>query len=456
MNHSIPSSTVEKDVPVLSVSQLTTAIKLCLESSFPKVWIQGEISNFKRQSSGHLYFSLKDAESQISAVMFRGDATALKVLPKDGDNVVVRAEVNVYAASGRYQLLVRELRQVGIGELLIKLEELKAKIHKKGWFKKEHKKAIPKFPKCIGVVTSPTGAVIQDILNVLKRRFSGFHLILNPVKVQGEGAATEIAQAIRQFNESGLVDVMIIGRGGGSIEDLWAFNEECVAEAVFNSVIPIICAVGHESDHCIAEYVADVRAPTPSAAAEIVIAERAQQLDHLTQLQRRLQQTGFQQVRHLRHQLNGIVRHPVFTTPYALLGPWMQKLDHLRADIDGVVVAELKHKQVMMRGKKQLLHSLKPTAQIAFLKQKLDNWQRGIDHAMRHLIRQRHQHLNATAATLKAIDPKNLLKNGYSILFSEKEGTVIKSVREIEVAQEIRLMMMDGEALTTVKKVFPK
>lgn len=447
---------LENNLPVLSVSQMTNAIKLCLESSFPKVCIQGEISNLKRQSSGHLYFSLKDAESQIFAVMFRGDAAGLKLLPKEGDSVIVIAEINVYAPNGRYQLIVRELRQVGLGELLLKLEELKAKIHQRGWFKKEHKKEIPKFPKCIGVVTSPTGAVIQDIINVLKRRFAGFHLILNPVRVQGEGAAAEIAQAIRQFNESGLVDVMIIGRGGGSIEDLWAFNEEVVIEAVFHSKIPIICAVGHETDHCISDYVADLRAPTPSAAAEIVIAEKAQQLHHLMQLSRRLQHTATQQVRHLRQQLTGITRHAVFTTPYALLGPSMQRLDHLRNDLDSAISTDLKHKRVILKGKQQLLHTLKPTVQIAHLKQKLEYWRRGIDNGIHTFIQQRKQKLTATASTLGAIDPKNLLKNGYSILFSEKEGKVIRSVQEIKVDEEIRLMVMDGEALTTVKKVFPK
>ncbi|MBA3604330.1 MAG: exodeoxyribonuclease VII large subunit, partial [Parachlamydiaceae bacterium] len=277
--------------PVLTVTQITHAIKQSLESSFRHVWLQGEISNFKAQGSGHLYFSLKDQGAQIGAVMFRSEAAAIKIPPKDGAQVIIRGEINVYPQSGKYQIVVRELRYVGLGELLVKLEELKAKLYAKGWFNPQLKKPLPKFPKTIGVVTSPTGAVIQDILNVLQRRYPGFHLILNPVRVQGEGAAAEIALAINQFNRYALADVLIVGRGGGSIEDLWAFNEEIVAEAIFNSKIPIISAVGHETDVCLTDFVADARAPTPSAAATMVIADKAQVQHHLGQVRHRLMQS---------------------------------------------------------------------------------------------------------------------------------------------------------------------
>lgn len=332
----------------LTVTQLTQAIKLSLEAGFANVWLQGEISNCKCQTSGHLYFSLKDAQAQISAVMFRANVATLPFMPKDGNHVIVRGELNVYPPSGKYQLIVRELQQVGVGALLLKLEELKQKIHRKGWFKQEYKKPLPKFPKRIGVVTSPTGAAIQDILNILKRRFSGFNLILNPVKVQGEGSAQEIAEAIKQFNHYDLCDVMIVGRGGGSMEDLWAFNEEIVAEAIFHSKIPIISAVGHEIDHCIADYVADVRAPTPSAAAEIVIAEKSQQLNYLAQSKQRLQQTIYQLIRHDRRRLEGVMKQPIFLSATRLLGPWMQRLDHLREDIDVFLRQSLMQKRLRL------------------------------------------------------------------------------------------------------------
>ncbi len=224
---------LETSTKVLSVSELTSTIKRILEPNFSSICVRGEISNFKLQSSGHLYFTLKDDGSQISAALFRGNAARLSRMPKEGDQVIASGQISLYAPRGQYQIVVRDIQFLGVGELLLKLHELKNTLEKRGWFSTEYKKALPKFPRRIGVVTSPTGAVIQDILHVLKRRFSGFQVILNPVKVQGEGAAEEIAQAIQDINHHDLADLLIIGRGGGSIEDLWAFNEEIVAKAIF-------------------------------------------------------------------------------------------------------------------------------------------------------------------------------------------------------------------------------
>ena len=444
-----------QEPPILTVTQLTNAVKHTLESNFPSIWLQGEISNFKKHSSGHLYFSLKDDKAQIAAVMFRGAAANLKSELKDGDSVIVYGGLNVYPSSGRYQIVIQELRLAGIGELLLKLEELKKKLHKMGWFSQEHKKPIPKLPKKIGVVTSPTGAAIQDILNVLKRRFSGFHLILNPVKVQGDGAAKEIARAIQQFNELELVDVIIVGRGGGSIEDLWAFNEEIVAEAIFNSKIPIIAAVGHETDHCIAEYVADLRAPTPSAAAELVIAEKSQQITHLGQLQQRLTQTLRHHLKNSRSKLEGILRLPLFRSPYDLLGQWIQKLDHLKGDIDSSAQKMIDQKKLKLDAKKQLHSSLKPTTQIAHFKQKLNSLSKQVDHSIVRKINAMTERLAYVVSALKSIDPKNLLSRGYSIIFAEKDRAVIKSVRDLSNNQTIRLLLSDGEALTKIEEVYP-
>lgn len=450
------TSTETKALP-LTVSQLTQAIKKNLESNFPSVLLQGEISNCKLHTSGHLYFSLKDADAQIAAVMYRGDASSLKKVPKDGDQVIVRGDINVYPPSGRYQIMVKELRPVGVGELLLKLEELKIKLNKKGYFKKEHKRPLPKMPRRIGVITSPTGAAIQDILNILTRRFSGFHLILNPVKVQGEGAAEEIAQAIRQFNDYDLVDVMIVGRGGGSIEDLWAFNEEVVADALYNSRIPTIAAVGHETDHCIADYVADVRAPTPSAAAEIVIAEKAHQLQQLGQIQQRMQQTLRHQIRNQRQQIESIKKHPLFATPYGLLGPWMQKLDDMRTDSDLAMNQRVQQAKIQLDGRQRQLQALKPTAMIAHLKQRLSSFDKGIKQAwVGKILPWNREKLKNMENTLKAIDPKNLLTKGYCILFAEKGHSVITSVNAVEKGDDLRLLLADGEIISTVKDIEKK
>ena len=337
------------------------------------------------------------------------------------------------------------MRPVGLGELLLRLEELKIKLSKKGYFKTERKRPIPKLPKRIGVVTSPTGAAIQDILNILTRRFSGFHLVLTPSMSKVKARPKEIAQAIQQFNTYNLVDVMIVGRGGGSIEDLWAFNEEIVADAIYHSQIPIISAVGHETDHCIADYVADVRAPTPSAAAEIVIAEKQhQELTHLGQLRQRFEQTLRHTLRHHRKALEGLLRHPVLQSPYGILGPWMQKLDDFRQDIDSAMRQQLMRCRMLLTSRQKHALSLKPTTQIAHLRQRLlqcnsslrqawlaqqDNRfkrlkaeqnRKLLDHLMQRVLTLKKERLEQLGAALHSIDPKNLLAKGYSILLAKK------------------------------------
>ncbi len=438
----------------LTVSELTFAIKNVLEPRFCNVAVQGEVSNFKRQSSGHLYFSLKDADSQVSAVMFAGQASKLKTLPKEGDQVVVKGDLNVYPPRGNYQIVVRDLSLAGVGALLLKLEELKREINRRGWFSKEHKKPLPPLPKKIGIVTSPTGAAIRDMLNVLDRRFAGLHILLNPVKVQGEGAAEEIAKAIEQFNRHKLVDVIIVGRGGGSIEDLWAFNEETLASAIFHSDIPIIGAVGHETDHTIAEYVADVRAPTPSAAAELVTREKIQLQKHLDQLQLRIIQT----IRHLIHQnksiIEGFIRQPAFSSPYHLLGVWMQKLDDLQSQLQRAPRQLILQKQLQLKSIGRELSALNPKTQILHVKQKILALEQSIIRSQENLIAQSKNKLQSLRETFLAIDPKKLLKRGYSIVFNEKDKSVITSVKSLRKHQIVRMLLSDGEALAEVEDTF--
>jgi exodeoxyribonuclease VII large subunit len=445
--------TPSKDIPILTVSQLSKAIKQNLETAFPSIWLQGEVSNFTKHSSGHLYFSLKDAQAQITAVMFRGSAQSLQKLPKNGDQVIVYGAINVFPPSGKYQIAVQSLRFAGVGELLLKLEELKKKLHKLGWFSQEIKKPLPPFPKRIGIVTSPTGAAIQDMLNVLKRRHGGFQIILNPVRVQGEGAAYEIAQAIRQFNTYKLVDVMIVGRGGGSIEDLWAFNEEIVAQAIHESIIPIIGAVGHETDHSIAEYVADVRAPTPSVAAEIVSSEKAHQIEFLLNAHKRLSLNVKQQVAQWRKRHNQILNLPLIRTPYTLLGPWMQDLDDRKQGIDHAIRQTMQKKQLVMAAHGRLLRSLNPSARIINYRQRILTLAKQLDHRIHQNLSQRVERLNRVGSALGAIDPKNLLKKGYSILFSEKNGSVITTVEAIDQGDQLKILISDGTLLTTVNEV---
>lgn len=485
--------------PVLSVTQLTNAIKHSLEGNFRHIWLQGEISNFKSQTSGHLYFSIKDSGAQIAAVMFRAEASKLKTLPKEGAQVVVRGELSVYPPSGRYQIVIREMRLVGLGELLAQLEELKRKLYAKGMFAPEHKKPLPKFPKRIGVVTSPTGAAIQDILNVLTRRFSGFKLLINPVRVQGEGAAIEIAQAIWQFNTYNLVDVIIVGRGGGSIEDLWAFNEEIVADAIFHSKIPIVSAVGHETDVCLTDFVADVRAPTPSAAAAMVIAEKQQQLEHLMHIQRRLQQSITNRLKHERQKIISTTKHPLIVSSYGIMGMWMQRLDDVRSQIDIALQQSVIKNKMRLSAAKQHLFALQPMNRIGHLKMRLHEWTRAIAIAVEkeinkhktELKRLNEKHLNLwfseqeirrkmlsevqsyrqidnnwsrslslhrerlekLSANLRSIDPKNLLTKGYAILFNENDLSVITSIDAVSENQTLKVQLADGQLHTKVIQI---
>ena len=462
---------------ILTVSDLTTAIKKQLESRFSVISVKGEISNFKEQASGHLYFTLKDHEAQISAVLFRGNAKDLSRIPKNGDQVVLHGEISVYAPRGNYQIIARKLDFLGVGELLMQLHALKAKLEKQGWFEASRKKPLPKFPRTIGVVTSPTGSVIQDILNVLGRRFSGFHLVLNPVKVQGDGAAVEIAKAIDDFNRFGLADVLIVGRGGGSLEDLWAFNEEKVAAAIFQSKIPVISAVGHETDYSIADFVADVRAPTPSAAAEIATMETAQQLQFLTQSRNRLKGTVLTLLQHHRKQLAHFKRNPCLSTPLSLLEPHLQRIDDLSSDLDLCFKRNLQEKHLRLQGLQKQLQALMPSNQISTLKQKLavlsrstqsalfqqmaarkkffnkEALHQSIDQRLLDQIKQKKLRLAQLASHLRGIDPKNLLTKGYCILFQEKKDSVILSSRELKEQEKVSLQLHDGKVHLTVNGI---
>jgi exodeoxyribonuclease VII large subunit len=273
---------------IYTVSELTKDIRKIIENNFPYLWLEGEISNFKRHSSGHLYLNLKDKDAIIQAVMFKGSADKLKFKPEDGLKVTCSGKVSVYDQRGQYQIYISSMEPLGLGSLQLAFEQLKEKLKKEGLFDSARKKPIPFLPSKIGVITSPTGAAIRDILNVLRRRFSNAEVILIPVNVQGNDAKNEIAQGIDLFNKSSKIDVMIVGRGGGSLEDLWAFNEEIVARAIANSKIPVISAVGHEIDWTIADFVSDFRAPTPSAAAELVLPEKEELLNRINVAKQRL------------------------------------------------------------------------------------------------------------------------------------------------------------------------
>jgi len=385
------------DEKILSVTELTKQIKGVLELGFTDIWIQGEISNFKLHSSGHIYFTLKDAGSQISAVMWRSRAAQLIFRPNDGMKVMVRGNITVYEPRGNYQIDCYQLQPIGKGELQQAFERLKQKLLAEGLFEDDNKKTLPAFPQKIGIVTSPTGAAIRDILSVLSRRFPSVEIVLVPVKVQGIGAAEEISEAIADLNRQKLVDVMIIGRGGGSLEDLWAFNEEIVARAVFASNIPIISAVGHEINFCIADFVADLRAPTPSAAAELVVKDKNEVVELIRNFSYTMNNLMITSIESYKNTVSNLTQSYSFNKPHDMLRQRSQQID------------ELQNRLI-----RNVLHSFS-------------------------LVKQRTQFMSLR---IKATNPKSILKRGFAIV--RQDDSIISSVKKIVTSRSASIEFHDG------------
>jgi len=467
------TNTTEKKI--LSVSELTFCIKSKLESLFPLVSVQGEISNFKAQSSGHLYFSLKDKEAQISCVMFKGATKGLQKMPKIGDQVIVKGDLSVYPPRGGYQLMIRQLTFAGLGNLLLKLHALKESFKAKGYFDPACKKPLPTSPKKICVITSPTGAVIKDIINVLERRSSQFHLILYPVKVQGEGASIEIAKAIGEANKHSIADVIIVGRGGGSMEDLWPFNEENVVTAIFESKIPVVSAVGHETDYTLADLTADKRAPTPSAAAEIVSGETAKMVEMLQVCKKRVVQTLIAKVRLSKEKLLAFSKHPLFSQKEALLFPFIQKIDEQAQKIEQTIKQKILEKKLLLNGMKKQrfdpkhslilarntintlqlrldesifskIFSIKTTLSSTTLKRQLDQ------KALQKLLEKKEK-IKTLSSHLRSINPQNLLEKGYAILFSQKDDSIILNTDQVQKEEKIYAHLKDGKISATIDNI---
>ncbi|HRZ87542.1 MAG TPA: exodeoxyribonuclease VII large subunit [bacterium] len=314
---------------IFSVSEITQDIKVVIEANFQGVWVEGEISNLRSPSSGHHYFTLKDANAQLSAVLFRGKGLGAKFKLQDGMMVLVFGDVDVYEKQGKYQLIVRKVEPKGLGALQLAFDQLKKKLFDEGLFDEARKKKIPLLPERIGIVTSPTGAAIRDILNILERRFANVHVIINPVRVQGDGAAREIASAVDEFNTMGEVDVIVVTRGGGSIEDLWAFNEEPVARAIARSEIPVISAVGHEIDFTIADFVADLRCPTPSAAAELVIGKKTELTAMIAAMEEGMARIAENAIQNGRNRIRLTLESRCFKDPASMIRDHQLHLDTL-------------------------------------------------------------------------------------------------------------------------------
>lgn len=390
-----------KEREALSVTQVNLYIKevIARDDILSDVLVKGELSNFKAHSSGHMYMSLKDESGVMRAVMFRSAAAKLTFKPQNGMKVVARGRVSVYERDGQYQLYVADMKQEGQGDLYAAFEELKKKLSAEGLFDPSHKKKLPKYPKKVGVVTAPTGAAIRDIINVLSRRFSYSDVVLYPVLVQGENSAASIVNAIEYFNRTKIADVLIVGRGGGSIEDLWSFNEECVARAIYNSEIPIVSAVGHEIDFTISDFVADLRAPTPSAAAELVVPSQIELKDKFNNVYKMLYRQALQTIERGRLRVERCTERQAFKNP---------------------------------------------VSKVYDERQYLDNLSHMFETACGNLVRTKRQELAEAAARLNGLSPLGTLGRGYSLV-KDSEGQVVKSAKGVKSGDLVNITVADGD-----------
>jgi exodeoxyribonuclease VII large subunit len=393
---------------VYTVSQLNRYIKSMFDNDFnmQTVFLEGEISNFTNHRSGHLYFTLKDEQAVIKAVMFKSSAIRLKFAPADSMKVIVRGRISVYEASGQYQVYVDDMQPQGIGELALAFEQLKEKLGNEGLFDREHKKAIPRYPERVGVITSPTGAALQDILNILNRRFKYSEVVFCPALVQGEGSAQSLIEALRLFNEKKAADVIIIGRGGGSIEDLWSFNDEALAREIYKSDIPVISAVGHETDFTICDFVADLRAETPSAAAEYAVPKYEEQAVYLDKLKKELLGNIRYILESENNRLNALVNSDALKNP----------------------IRSVELKRILLDSLSDRLNKQEST-----------------------ILSTKRLELAGCASKLNALSPLNVLSRGYSVAY--KDGKVIKEKKDININDELTLKLSDGEALCAVKEI---
>ena len=436
---------------IFSVSELTREIRGLLEDHFPFIWVEGEISNFRVPASGHYYFVLKDAESQVRCVMFRSQQRWMRFQPEDGLHVLCQARVSVYEPRGEYQLLVDVMEPRGVGALQLAYEQLKKRLEAEGLFDPEHKKPIPFLTQRLGVVTSPTGAAIRDIIRVVRERYSNLEIYLYPVRVQGEGAAEEIATGIDTFNAEFPVDALIVGRGGGSWEDLWAFNEEAVVRAIFRSQIPVISAVGHEIDTTLADLVADVRAPTPSAAAELVAQHKEALEAYLTDLFQRLQG----RVRHILSLAGERLssRKQRLRHPAARLADLRLRLDEHVQRLEFASGQRLQSEtQTFKRLRDHLLH-LSPGRRISESRGLLDQCWRDLGLFARQSLQRKRQSLERSLTQLDGLSPLGILARGYSITTTWSKGKVVRSVKQVKKGATVRVRLHEGALRCDVTEV---
>ena len=440
---------------ILTVSQLNDNIKTFLEEAFGSLWVEGEVSNLRRPQSGHVYFTLKDDKSQIRAVYFRQYGYSRNRVAnfdlEDGMKILCRARLSAYPPRGEYQLIVESVEPLGVGALQKAFEQLKAKLAAEGLFDEAHKKALPFLPGRIGVVTSPTGAVIRDILNITRRRFPSADILIAPTRVQGSEAAGELIAALRNLHTYGKVDIIIIARGGGSLEDLAPFNDEALAREIFRSSIPIVSAVGHETDFTICDFVADLRAPTPSTAAELVVPERTDLRNSLYNLRQRLVAA---QRRHLDAQKERLASlHARFKDPRRFLVDFSIRLDDLRERIQRALRQRTQLLQNKLRHLELGLQSRNPERQVREKRILLNNLEKDITNGWKCYLRDREERLKKNAALLSSLSPLAVLQRGYSITRRLSNGEIVRRASQLTLEERVSIQLAEGSIQAWVEKV---
>ena len=437
---------------IWSVSQLTRRIKSLLEMQISYVWLSGEISNWRVSPAGHAYFTLKDATSQIDAVMFRGKLMHVRFGPDNGLEVIVHGQVTVYERRGNYQIVCEEIQPKGMGALQLAFERLKAKLQAEGLFDPEHKKPLPMLPHRIGIVTSPTGAAIRDMLNVINRRFAQVHITLFPARVQGEEAAEEIVEGIRILDELG-VDAIVIGRGGGSLEDLWPFNEEIVVRAVYACHTPIISAVGHEIDFSLSDFAADVRAATPSAAAELVVREQDVLLKNVSVYGDRLRRVMGHMLGRLRQRLDGARRHYIFRNPDQLVVQRRQQTDELRMRLQQATCDQTRHARVRLDRAARSLALLSPHHLVRRSHERLLALRRRLVAGGYHATDRARGRFLPLVAQLDALSPLAILARGYAVAWKRPDRTLVRRGDQLVPGDAIDLQFGVGGATARIEAI---
>ena len=437
---------------IFTVTQLNRSAKDLLETYLPILWVEGEISNFSRPSSGHWYFTLKDDRAQVRCAMFRNRNLQARVQPKNGDKVLVRGNVSLYEGRGDYQLIAEHMEPAGRGDLQQQFEALKLKLQTLGWFLPEHKKPLPKWPTCIGVITSPTGAAIHDVLQVLQRRAPNIAVKVFPVAVQGAEAAPQIIKAIALANRLKVCDVLILGRGGGSLEDLWAFNEEAVAKAVFESSIPIISAVGHEVDFSICDFVADLRAPTPSAAAELASPNASELARRFQNLQKQFVTSMRLYLKHAQQQL--VSARARLQHPRTKLNTYSQRLDRLELRLVRASRQKLVQQAKALASLNERHRRQSPMRLVHAKQLQLQQAKDRLAKAMSQLLSYQNTQLQQAAALLNSVSPLATLVRGYAILITPN-GEIVRKANDVQIGEELRATLGSGALMVNVSKVQP-